>query len=132
MLAQLDELGRISESPDYLCRTFLTPEHRTAHETVAQWMREAGMEVEHDSAGNLVGRYAGATPDAPVLMSGSHLDTVHNAGKYDGMLGVIAPLACVADLHRRGVRLPHAIEVVRSAEHTSELQSLMRTSYAVF
>src|SRR3546814_16655982 len=63
MLAQLDELGRISESPDYLCRTFLTPEHRTAHETVAQWMREAGMEVEHDRAGNLVGRYAGATPD---------------------------------------------------------------------
>lgn len=112
MLAQLDELGRISESPDYLCRTFLTPEHRAAHATVAQWMREAGMEVEHDSAGNLVGRYAGATPDAPVLMSGSHLDTVRNAGKYDGMLGVIAPLACVADLNRRGVRLPHAIEVV--------------------
>jgi len=112
MLAQLDELGRISESPDYLCRTFLTPEHRTAHEKAAQWMREAGMEVEHDSAGNVVGRYAGATADAPVLMTGSHLDTVRNGGKYDGMLGVIAPLACVADLNRRGIRLPHAIEVV--------------------
>jgi hydantoinase/carbamoylase family amidase len=112
MLAQLDELGRISESPDFLLRTFLTPEHRTAHLRVAEWMREAGMEVEHDSAGNVVGRYAGTDPGAPALMSGSHLDTVRNAGKYDGMLGVIAPLACVADLHRRGKRLPFAIEVV--------------------
>ncbi|WP_370153897.1 allantoate amidohydrolase [Ferrovibrio sp.] len=112
MLEQLDALGRISESPDFLCRTFLTPEHRTAHETVAGWMREAGMTVEHDAAGNVVGRYAGASSGAPVLMTGSHLDTVRNAGKYDGMLGVIAPLACVADLNRRGVRLPHAIELV--------------------
>src|SRR3546814_7987678 len=61
MLAQLDELGRTSESPAYLCRTFLTPEHRTAHETVAPWMPEAALEVEHDSAGNLAGRYDGAT-----------------------------------------------------------------------
>jgi allantoate deiminase len=112
MLAQLDELGRISESPDYLVRTFLTPEHRIAHLRVAEWMREAGMDVEHDSAGNVVGRYAGTDPAAPALMSGSHLDTVRNAGKYDGMLGVIAPMACVADLHRRGKRLPFAIEVV--------------------
>lgn len=112
MLAQLDELGRISESPDFLVRTFLTPEHKAAHERTAHWMREAGMEVEHDSAGNVVGRYAGERPDAPVLMLGSHLDTVRNAGKYDGMLGVIAPIACVADLHRRGKRLPHAVEIV--------------------
>ena len=112
MLAQLDELGRISESPDYLVRTFLTPEHRAAHLRAADWMREAGMEVEHDSAGNVVGRYAGSDPAAPALMTGSHLDTVRNAGKYDGMLGVIAPIACVADLHRRGKRLPFAIEVV--------------------
>lgn len=112
MLAQLDELGRISESPDFLVRTFLTPEQKAAHEKTAQWMREAGMTVEHDSAGNVVGRYEGETPDAPVLMLGSHLDTVRNAGRYDGMLGVIAPMACVADLHKRGKRLPHAIEVV--------------------
>ena len=132
MLAQLDELGRISESPEYLCRTFLTPEHRTAHEKAAQWMREAGMDVEHDSAGNVVGRYAGATPDAPVLMSGSHLDTVRNGGKYDGMLGVIAPLACVADLNRRGVRLPHAIEVVGFAnEEGTRFGAAMAGSRAI-
>ncbi|WP_298722788.1 allantoate amidohydrolase [uncultured Ferrovibrio sp.] len=112
MLAQLDELGRISESPDFLVRTFLTPEQKAAHEKAAQWMREAGMSVEHDSAGNVVGRYEGTSPDAPVLMLGSHLDTVRNAGKYDGMLGVIAPIACIADLNRRGKRLPFTIEVV--------------------
>jgi allantoate deiminase len=112
MLAQLDELGRISESPDFLVRTFLVPEQKIAHDRVAGWMREAGMEVEHDSAGNVIGRYAGTDPKAPALMTGSHLDTVRNAGKYDGMLGVIAPIACVADLNRRGKRLPFTIEVV--------------------
>ncbi|HLT77107.1 MAG TPA: allantoate amidohydrolase [Ferrovibrio sp.] len=112
MLARLDELGRISESPDFLLRTFLTPEQKQAHEKVAGWMREAGMTVHHDAAGNVVGRYEGSQADAPVLMLGSHLDTVRNAGKYDGMLGVIAPIACVADLDRRGKRLDHAIEVV--------------------
>lgn len=132
MLAQLDELGRISESPDFLQRTFLTPEHRTAHLRVADWMREAGMEVEHDSAGNVVGRYAGTDPDAPALMTGSHLDTVRNAGKYDGMLGVIAPLACIADLHKRGKRLPFTIELVGFAnEEGTRFGASMAGSRAV-
>lgn len=132
MLAQLDELGRISESPDFLQRTFLTPEHRTAHLRVADWMREAGMEVEHDSAGNVVGRYAGTDPTAPALMTGSHLDTVRNAGKYDGMLGVIAPLACIADLHKRGKRLPFTIELVGFAnEEGTRFGASMAGSRAV-
>lgn len=132
MLAQLDELGRISESPDFLVRTFLVPEQKKAHERVAEWMREAGMEVEHDCAGNVVGRYAGTDPKAPALMTGSHLDTVRNAGKYDGMLGVIAPIACVADLHRRGKRLPFAIEVVGFAnEEGTRFGSSMTGSRAI-
>ncbi|MEK9969286.1 MAG: allantoate amidohydrolase [Ferrovibrio sp.] len=132
MLAQLDELGRISESPDFLQRTFLTPEHKTAHLRVAEWMREAGMEVEHDSAGNVVGRYAGTDPALPALMTGSHLDTVRNAGKYDGMLGVIAPLACVADLHRRGHRMPFGIEVIGFAnEEGTRFGASMAGSRAV-
>lgn len=132
MLAQLDELGRISENPDFLQRTFLTPEHRTAHLRVADWMREAGMEVEHDSAGNVVGRYAGTDPNAPALMTGSHLDTVRNAGKYDGMLGVIAPLACIADLHKRGKRMPFPIELVGFAnEEGTRFGASMAGSRAV-
>jgi hydantoinase/carbamoylase family amidase len=132
MLAQLDELGRISESPDFLQRTFLTPEHKTAHLRVAEWMREAGMEVEHDSAGNVVGRYAGTDPALPALMTGSHLDTVRNAGKYDGMLGVIAPLACVAELHKNGRRMPFGIEVVGFAnEEGTRFGASMAGSRAV-
>lgn len=132
MLAQLDELGRISESSDFLQRTFLTPEHRAAHLRVADWMREAGMEVEHDSAGNVVGRYAGTDPHAAALMTGSHLDTVRNAGKYDGMLGVIAPLACIADLHKRGKRLPFAIELIGFAnEEGTRFGASMAGSRAV-
>ncbi|MCW0233860.1 MAG: allantoate amidohydrolase [Ferrovibrio sp.] len=132
MLAQLDELGRISESPDFLQRTFLIPQHKQAHERAAAWMREAGMEVEHDSAGNVVGRYAGTDPAAPALMTGSHLDTVRNAGKYDGMLGVIAPIACIADLNRRGKRLPFPIEVVGFAnEEGTRFGSAMTGSRAI-
>lgn len=132
MLVRLDDLGRISESPDFLARTFLTPEHKAAHVLVADWMHAAGMAVQHDSAGNLVGRYEGSTPDAPILMTGSHLDTVRNAGKYDGMLGVIAPIACVADLHRRGVRLPFAIEVVGFAnEEGTRFGAAMTGSRAI-
>lgn len=132
MLAQLDELGRISESPDFLARTFLVPQHKQAHERAAEWMREAGMEVEHDSAGNVVGRYAGTDPAAPALMTGSHLDTVRNAGKYDGMLGVIAPIACIADLNKRGKRMPFPIEVIGFAnEEGTRFGSAMTGSRAV-
>ncbi len=66
--------------------------------------------------GNCVGRYEGTPPGAPCLMLGSHLDTVRDAGKYDGMLGVVAAIECVAALNRSGTRLPFAIEVVGFAD----------------
>jgi hydantoinase/carbamoylase family amidase len=75
-------------------------------------MRDAGMTVHWDALGNVVGRYEGLRPDAPVLMTGSHMDSVRNAGRYDGLFGILSPIACVADLNARGVRLHHAIEVV--------------------
>ena len=79
-------------------------------------MREAGMSARLDAIGNVVGRYEGRTPGAPCLMLGSHLDTVRNAGKYDGMLGVVAAIDCVHTLNARGTRLPFAIEVVGFAD----------------
>jgi len=112
ILARHEALARFTQDEGRLTRTYLTAKHREAGETVMAWMREAGMEAQFDAMGNVVGRYAGATPDAPVLMTGSHLDTVVDAGKYDGSFGILSPIACVADLHARGVRLPHAIEVV--------------------
>jgi len=112
ILARCDALGRLSESPTHLTRTFLTPEHARANELVAGWMAQAGMSTRIDAAGNIVGRYEGSAADAPALMLASHLDTVRNAGKYDGMLGVVAAIACVDRLNREGVRLACPIDVV--------------------
>ncbi len=75
-------------------------------------MRDAGMSAGYDALGNVVGRYEGASTNAPTLMSGSHIDSVRNAGKYDGLFGVISAIACVNDLRARGKRLRCAIEVV--------------------
>jgi len=112
LLRRADELAAITETPPALTRTYLTPEHRRAADLVIGWMREAGMNSRLDEAGNAAGRYEGATPGAPCLMMGSHLDTVRDAGKYDGMLGVITAIACVAELDKAGTRLPFAIEVI--------------------
>ena len=79
-------------------------------------MREAGMQVHQDAIGNIIGRYEGKRAGAPALLIGSHLDTVVMAGKYDGMLGVVTAIQCVQDLHRRGVQMPFAIEVVGFAD----------------
>jgi allantoate deiminase len=75
-------------------------------------MEDAGMTARMDAVGNIVGRYEGAEPDAPALLLGSHIDTVRNAGKYDGNLGVIAAIQAVAELQAQDLRLPFAIEVL--------------------
>jgi hydantoinase/carbamoylase family amidase len=112
ILARAELLAAITQDAPRVTRAYLTPEHRRAGELIASWMREAGMSVHWDALGNVVGRYDGNVANAPVLMTGSHLDTVRNAGRYDGLFGILSPIACVADLHRRGLRLPVAIEVV--------------------
>jgi allantoate deiminase len=109
-------LAALSEEEGALTRVFLSPEQRAANELTLGWMREAGMSVRLDAIGNVAGRYEGRTPNAPCLMLGSHLDTVRNAGKYDGMLGVVAAIDCVHALNERGTRLPFALEVVGFAD----------------
>jgi allantoate deiminase len=109
---RIDELAAISESPDHLTRTFLSAEQARASELVLGWMRGAGMTAHIDAIGNVVGRYEGARPGLPALVLGSHLDTVRDAGKYDGMLGVITAIACVDALNRAGRRLDFAITVI--------------------
>jgi allantoate deiminase len=99
-----------------LTRVFLSKEQRLANDLVLGWMREAGMTARLDAIGNCVGRYEGERPGLPCLMLGSHLDTVRDAGKYDGMLGVVVGIECVASLNARGIRLPFAIEVVGFAD----------------
>jgi len=110
IMARVAALARLSEQADGLTRTYLTAQHRQANETVAVWMREAGLQTRVDAAGNVVGRREGDRPGLPCLMLGSHLDSVRNAGIYDGMLGVVTAIECVSALG--AAALPFAIEVV--------------------
>ncbi len=112
ILARCAELAAHSEQPDGLTRVFLSPEQRAVNALVLEWMRAAGMEAALDAIGNCVGRYESAPPGASALMLGSHLDTVRDAGRYDGMLGVVTAIECVAALALRRQRLPFAIVVV--------------------
>ena len=112
IMARCDELAAITETPGEVARVHLTPEHLRANALVGKWMAAAGMKVWQDSIGNICGRYEGQRTDAQALLLGSHLDTVRNAGRYDGILGVVTAIETVQYLHDRGERLPLAIEVV--------------------
>jgi allantoate deiminase len=116
IVGRIGALGAISETPENLTRIFLSPEHRAAAELLLSWMEIAGMRAHLDAIGNVCGRYEGDRPDLPCLMLGSHYDTVRDAGKWDGPLGLITAISCVADLNRRGRRLPFAVEVVGFAD----------------
>lgn len=116
VMARCEALAAISSTPGQLTRVYLSPEHLLANQRVGEWMRELGMEVWQDSVGNICGRYPGQQAAAPALLLGSHLDTVRNAGRYDGMLGVLTALEVVAFLRSRNQRLPQAIEVVGFAD----------------
>jgi allantoate deiminase len=112
ILARCESLAQHSELPGGLTRVFLSPQARAATDKVLGWMREAGMQAKLDAIGNAAGRYEGDKPGQPCLMLGSHLDTVRDAGKYDGMLGVVSAIECVDALHKKNKRLPFAIEVI--------------------
>jgi allantoate deiminase len=116
IVGRIGALGAISETPENLTRIFLSPEHRAAAVLLLSWMESAGMRAHLDAIGNVCGRYEGDRPGLPCLMLGSHYDTVRDAGKWDGPLGLITAISCVADLNRRGRRLPFAVEVVGFAD----------------
>jgi allantoate deiminase len=116
IVARIEQLAAISDGDGGLTRLFLTAEHRAAADLIMGWMRDAGMSARLDAIGNVVGRYEGEAPHLPALLLGSHYDTVRDAGKWDGPLGIITAIACVADLNRRDKRLPFAIEVIAFAD----------------
>ena len=116
IVGRINELAAISETPGHLARVFLTKEHRAAADLILHWMRSAGMRADLDAIGNVCGRYDGERPGLPCLMLGSHYDTVREAGKWDGPLGLLSAISCVADLHKRGRRLPFAVEVTGFAD----------------
>src|SRR3954451_12390994 len=107
--AMISELAAISAEPGRLVRLFLTPEHRRAADLVASWMRAAGLTVSEDALGTVRGRFGEAKRR---LLIGSHIDTVVDAGKYDGPLGVVAGILAAEHFVHAGRELPFGIDVL--------------------
>ncbi|WP_181706897.1 allantoate amidohydrolase [Chthonobacter rhizosphaerae] len=113
--AMLDALAAISDEEGRITRLYLSPAHRRAADLVARWMREAGMAVSEDALGTVRGS---TPPGAPGPSSnrrylvGSHIDTVVDAGRYDGMLGVVAGILALQEIAARGIRLPFGVDVL--------------------
>jgi allantoate deiminase len=113
-MERCDVLATCTEEPGTITRPFATDSMRRATEHVREWMGEAGMSVKRDNIGNLRAHYEGAGPAALVI--GSHLDSVRDAGRYDGPLGVMVAIAAVQRLHDARRRLPFALEVLAFAD----------------
>lgn len=112
LMARLDAFAAFTDEPGRLTRLFLSEAHRRAAAAFIGWCGEAGLAARIDPAGNVVARYEGKRNGAPALMLGSHIDTVRDAGRYDGNYGALAALAVVQGLSAAGERLDHAIEIV--------------------
>jgi len=108
------ELAGFNDDPGAggITREVYTPTYATALERVSAWMEEAGLEVRLDAVGNLFGRWEGADPEAAAVLTGSHVDTTLNAGRYDGVLGVVGAIAAVHALRDAGTAPRRAIELV--------------------
>jgi ureidoglycolate amidohydrolase len=111
---EIAELAGFNDDPagGGVTREVYTPTYRAALDRVAGWMRDAGLEVRLDAVGNLFGRWTGADPGAPVVLSGSHVDTTLNAGRYDGVVGVLGAIEAVRRLRADGVSPRRSIDVV--------------------
>jgi beta-ureidopropionase / N-carbamoyl-L-amino-acid hydrolase len=119
IIAMAQHLARFSEDPQALTCSYLTSAHRATAAEIRDFMLSAGLEVSSDAVGNVIGRWraaAGAGGVAATLVTGSHYDTVVNAGKFDGRLGILLPIVVAADLRRAGTRLPFTLSIVAFAE----------------
>lgn len=113
--SMIEELGRVSDEPGKLSRTFLSPAMERAVRLVGCWMQDVGLDVHVDKVGNLRGHRPGPKGTKTLLL-GSHLDTVRDAGRFDGALGVLLPIAALDDFNQRNKPLPCGIEVVGFSE----------------
>jgi allantoate deiminase len=112
VIARCRELASVTEEPGRTTRWFGGYAMARANELAGRWMAEAGMAVRVDAALNLVGSLPGSDPGAGTLLLGSHLDTVRDAGAFDGPLGVIAAIECVGRLRAQEVSLPFGVDVL--------------------
>ena len=116
IMAMTERLARFSEEEQGLTCTYLSAAHRATAAQIRDFMLAAGLVVRTDAVGNVIGCLHAADADAPKLLTGSHYDTVINAGKYDGRLGIVLPIAAAAQLRRDDRRLPYHLEIVAFAE----------------
>src|ERR1043166_8216494 len=116
IVALANRLAALSETQDGLTCTFLSPAHRSVADQLAGLMRASGLDVSIDAVANVVGRYKSSNPSAKTLIVGSHYDTVRNAGKYDGRLGVLVGLVVAEHLARNSVSLPFNLELIAFSE----------------
>src|ERR687893_1062482 len=111
VLALVDDLARHTDGPG-LTRLYLSPAHRAVAEATLDLMRASGLDAGIDALGSVVGRWEAADADAPTLLIGSHLDSVVDAGRFDGPLGVVAGLVAIEELRRERSSLPFAVELL--------------------
>ena len=123
IVARCREIALCTDVEGETTRTFLAPSMHRVHALIGAWMKEAGMQVKVDAAGNLRGILPTHMPDAPRILIGSHLDTVMNAGAFDGVLGVVMGVALVEELSAQSrtnssssTQLPFAVEVIGFSE----------------
>ncbi|MDD6088070.1 MAG: Zn-dependent hydrolase [Desulfovibrionaceae bacterium] len=116
VMKHLQLLSFVTERAGEITRRYLTPQHQKANALVGNWMKKAGMKTHVDSAGNIIGVYDGMDRNAPAVLFGSHLDTVRNAGAYDGTLGVLSAIEAVHCLHEQHIRLTHPIWIIGFAD----------------
>jgi N-carbamoyl-L-amino-acid hydrolase len=115
IIAMAEELGSLSEDSDALTCSYLTPTHRATAARIRDFMMAAGLDTHIDAVGNVVGVLAGG-PNPQRVLTGSHYDTVINAGKYDGRLGILVAVAVAGSLRRGGTKLPYPLEIIAFAE----------------
>ena len=116
IMAMLDALARFSEQDDALTCSYLSPSHLETAALLREWMLAAGLSVDIDDVGNVIGRWRNASNDSKTLMTGSHYDTVINGGRYDGRLGIVLPIVVASSLRQAGVVLPFDLEIVGFAD----------------
>jgi beta-ureidopropionase / N-carbamoyl-L-amino-acid hydrolase len=115
IIAMAEDLASWSETAGALTCSYLTPTHRATAARIRDFMLAAGLATHIDAVGNVVGVMAGA-PNLKRVLTGSHYDTVINAGKYDGRLGIVLPIAVAGALRRAGVKLPYTLEIIAFSE----------------
>ncbi|WP_286890710.1 allantoate amidohydrolase [Pseudoalteromonas sp. ESRF-bin5] len=111
-LVRCKTLSSLSQMQGGIHRVYLSKEHKECNSVTSQWMAEAGMQSWQDEVGNLWGRLASSNPNAKRLIIGSHLDTVPNAGAFDGILGVLLGIEIAALAHELELDLPFHLDVV--------------------